>query len=105
MELAGELKAHLAGVENRIEKIKSRIVDDAEGRRQLTERFRLSQKYSQKDPWAERGWGGKEAKEFTPLMRIGGKANCIFSRRAAELGSLMTIARNCAPPCRGWSIC
>jgi nitrite reductase (NADH) large subunit len=55
-----------------LEKVKTRIVDDPEGRKILAERFYLSQKHFQKDPWAERGWGGKESKEFNPLLRISG---------------------------------
>jgi len=55
-----------------VEKIKECIVNDADGRRALADRFLYSQKFSQKDPWAERGWGGRESKEFTHLMRIGG---------------------------------
>ena len=57
-----------------LEIIKKQIVDDTDERARLAERFRHSQKFSQKDPWAERGWGGREAKEFTPLMRIDGIA-------------------------------
>jgi len=57
-----------------LERIKKHIVDDAEGRKAFAERFRISQKYAQKDPWAERGWRGKDAKEFAPLMRISGAA-------------------------------
>ncbi|UIJ46103.1 nitrite reductase large subunit NirB [Sphingomonas cannabina] len=37
--------------------IKSRIVEDDEGRRALTERFLHSQRFSQDDPWAERAAG------------------------------------------------
>jgi len=57
-----------------LEKVKAHVVDDAEGRRALAARFYHSQKFSQTDPWAERGWRGKETKEFSPLMRISGVA-------------------------------
>ncbi len=39
--------------------IKSRIVDDAGGREVLKERFHESQRYLQKDPWAERAAGAE----------------------------------------------
>ncbi|WP_343518062.1 nitrite reductase large subunit NirB [Sphingomonas sp.] len=39
--------------------IKSRIVDDAEGREALKERFLESQRHLQKDPWAERAAGAE----------------------------------------------
>ncbi len=46
--------------------IKSRILEDEEGRRALYERFKLGQKYAQVDPWKERA-EGKHAHEFRPL--------------------------------------
>jgi nitrite reductase (NADH) large subunit len=46
--------------------IKQRVVDDAENRKALYERFKYSQQFFQNDPWAERAQGG-EAHEFTPL--------------------------------------
>ena len=46
--------------------IKERILEDEEGRRALYDRFKLSQKYAQVDPWKERAEGG-QAYEFRPL--------------------------------------
>jgi nitrite reductase (NADH) large subunit len=40
-----------------LDAIKARIVDDAEGRAALAERFLFSQRFSQDDPWAERAAG------------------------------------------------
>ena len=47
--------------------VKEAIVDDAENRKALHDRFMLSQKVVQKDPWAERASGGVEAHEFERL--------------------------------------
>ena len=49
-----------------LEEIRLRVVDDAESRRALFERFTRAQRFSQTDPWAERAKGG-EAHEFAPL--------------------------------------
>ena len=49
--------------------VKAQVVDDAEHRRALADRFRLSQTVYQKDPWAERAQGA-EAQEFAPLADI-----------------------------------
>ncbi|HUL11838.1 MAG TPA: nitrite reductase large subunit NirB [Methylococcaceae bacterium] len=49
--------------------VKSRIVEDVEGRRALYERFLASQKTAQTDPWAERVQG-YEREQFEPI-RIG----------------------------------
>jgi nitrite reductase (NADH) large subunit len=46
--------------------IRQRIVDDAENRKALSERFRYSQRFAQSDPWAERARGA-DTHEFTPL--------------------------------------
>ncbi len=46
--------------------IKERILEDEEGRRALYDRFKVSQKYAQVDPWKERAEGG-QAHEFRPL--------------------------------------
>jgi nitrite reductase (NADH) large subunit len=46
--------------------IRQRIVEDAENRKALYERFRYSQRFAQSDPWAERALGA-DAHEFTPL--------------------------------------
>lgn len=52
--------------------VKEQVVEDAEGRKALSDRFVESQKYSQVDPWAERATGGVETNEFIPLKKIGG---------------------------------
>jgi nitrite reductase (NADH) large subunit len=57
--------------------VKQRIVDDAEGRKALTARFHTAQKYSQKDPWAERAAGGEahlhqHIAEIRPFAVVGG---------------------------------
>ncbi len=49
-----------------LDSIRDRAVDDADGRRGLIERFVVSQKYFQVDPWAERAQGA-DAAEFTSL--------------------------------------
>ena len=46
--------------------VKAQVVDDAERRKVLHERFKYSQQFAQIDPWAERAQGA-EAHEFTPL--------------------------------------
>ena len=53
--------------------VKESIVDDAEKRKQLAERFKFSQSVtrSQEDPWTERSTKGVDAHEFTPLKVIG----------------------------------
>jgi len=53
-----------------IDSVKAAVMDDAEKRRALFERFVLSQSYVQTDPWAERV-AGKDAHEFTPLAAFG----------------------------------
>ena len=45
-------------------------MDDAEQRKALYDRFVLSQKIVQKDPWAERATQGVESHEFTTLNSI-----------------------------------
>ncbi len=47
--------------------IKTQILDDADNRKALYERFKVSQKYAQIDPWKARAEGG-EAHEFTPVV-------------------------------------
>jgi nitrite reductase (NADH) large subunit len=49
--------------------VKEHIVDDEKNRKTLAERFYESQKYVQKDPWAERASGEVEAHEFQPLTQ------------------------------------
>jgi len=53
--------------------VKESIVDDAEKRKQLAERFKFSQEVtkSQEDPWTDRSIKGVDAHEFTPLKVIG----------------------------------
>jgi nitrite reductase (NADH) large subunit len=48
--------------------VKARIVEDAEGRRALHERFLHAQKFMQFDPWAERAPGAEAARPFTSLQ-------------------------------------
>ncbi len=50
--------------------IKAQVVDDAQRRRELAERFWHSQKFAQVDPWAERARGAARH-EFTPLKQVG----------------------------------
>ncbi len=49
--------------------IKARVVEDAENRRALAERFRRSQESAQIDPWKARAEGA-ERHEFTPLAML-----------------------------------
>jgi nitrite reductase (NADH) large subunit len=49
--------------------VKSRIVDDTEGRRALHRRFLESQRHAQVDPWAERASGAAKS-EFIPIKEI-----------------------------------
>jgi nitrite reductase (NADH) large subunit len=48
--------------------VKKRLVEDAAGRRTLRERFLFSQRFSQKDPWAERAQ--QPPAEYRPLKVI-----------------------------------
>ena len=50
--------------------VKQHLVDDADYRKALATRFAESQKYVQKDPWAERAIDGAEAHEFKPLKQV-----------------------------------
>ncbi|MBV9909749.1 MAG: NAD(P)/FAD-dependent oxidoreductase, partial [Hyphomicrobiales bacterium] len=52
--------------------IKAQVVEDVEKRRALHARFVLSQRFSQKDPWAERV-AGKDAHEFAPIADLAGQ--------------------------------
>jgi nitrite reductase (NADH) large subunit len=54
-----------------LERIRARVVDDADGRRALFQRFQESQRTAQVDPWRERA-EGTEAQDFVPLARLGG---------------------------------
>ena len=51
--------------------VKERVVEDAEGRSALHQRFLASQKFSQDDPWAERVEKGVDKHEFVPMKKIG----------------------------------
>ncbi|MBL8573323.1 MAG: NAD(P)/FAD-dependent oxidoreductase, partial [Hyphomicrobiaceae bacterium] len=55
-----------------LDKVRSVICDDGERRKALAERFRLSQRFAQVDPWAERV-AGFDAHEFAPLSLDGYK--------------------------------
>ncbi|MFV3129367.1 nitrite reductase large subunit NirB [Niveispirillum sp. KHB5.9] len=50
--------------------VKTRIVDDADNRRTLHERFLLSQRHAQVDPWAERAPGTTAARDFQALATV-----------------------------------
>ena len=50
--------------------IKEAILDDEENRKALYERFKISQKYAQVDPWKKRA-EGEYANEFTPIKVAG----------------------------------
>ena len=49
--------------------VKQRVVEDADSRKELADRFFYSQQFHQKDPWAERVQGA-EAHEFSPLADL-----------------------------------
>lgn len=49
--------------------IKARVVEDADSRRALAERFAESQRQAQTDPWAERA-AGSDTREFQPLAEL-----------------------------------
>ena len=51
--------------------VKENIVDNAQIRKELCERFLTSQKYAQKDPWEERASEGVQQHEFVSLKRVG----------------------------------
>jgi nitrite reductase (NADH) large subunit len=53
--------------------IKAQVVHDLDKRRALHARFVLSQRFSQKDPWAERV-AGKDAHEFAPIADLSSAA-------------------------------
>jgi nitrite reductase (NADH) large subunit len=52
-----------------LDTIKKQVMDDAERRKGLFERFAYSQKFAQIDPWAERVQG-KDAHEFNPMADL-----------------------------------
>ena len=51
--------------------VKEKMVEDADNRAVLYQRFLESQKYVQIDPWAERASEGVDQHEFTPIKKIG----------------------------------
>ncbi len=53
-----------------LDAVKAKVVEDAAGRAALAERFRLSQTYCQRDPWAERAPEQPEARVFAPLANL-----------------------------------
>lgn len=53
-----------------LDHIKQSIVENAELRAALYERFVFSQKYSQSDPWQERATGGVARNEFLPMAEL-----------------------------------
>ena len=53
-----------------IDRVRSRIVEDAGERRALHQRFLFSQSFVQTDPWAERATGGA-GHEYRVLAEVG----------------------------------
>ena len=53
-----------------MEEVRRQILHDADKRSAYFERFALSQKYAQVDPWSERV-SGKDKHEFRPMATIG----------------------------------
>lgn len=51
-----------------LDKIKQQVVDDAENRAALYDRFLFAQSFAQDDPWAARATGKVDAHEFTSLL-------------------------------------
>ncbi len=51
--------------------IQKKMVEDADNRKALYERFLQSQQFSQKDPWTERATDGVAQHEFTFLKEVG----------------------------------
>ncbi|MBV1695928.1 MAG: nitrite reductase large subunit, partial [Hyphomicrobiales bacterium] len=52
-----------------IDTVRAQVLDDKERRTALYDRFVLSQRYAQIDPWAERV-AGKDAHEFRPMADL-----------------------------------
>lgn len=52
-----------------VDTVRKQVLDDTERRAALYERFVISQRYSQIDPWAERV-DGKDAHEFAPIANL-----------------------------------
>ena len=53
-----------------MESIQATVVEDLARRKELNEAFIYSQKFSQKDPWAERAQGQVDAHEFAPIADL-----------------------------------
>ena len=53
-----------------MEHIQQRVVEDAESRKALAERFRFSQTIFQRDPWAERAKGAVDGHEFKAMAEV-----------------------------------
>ncbi len=49
--------------------VKAKVVDDAANRKALAERFLISQKPAQVDPWKARA-EGEQSYEFKPLAQV-----------------------------------
>ncbi|MAU41629.1 MAG: nitrite reductase large subunit [Kordiimonas sp.] len=54
-----------------LDHIKAHVVENEESRKQLYQRFLISQRYAQIDPWAERARDKVHAHEFSPLAQVG----------------------------------
>ena len=52
-----------------LDTIRQQVMQDAERRTALYDRFVISQKFAQHDPWAERAAGG-DAHEFRPMADL-----------------------------------
>ena len=53
-----------------LDHVKARVVEDAQSRRELAERFYYAQRFMQQDPWSERASEGKDSHEFAPIAEI-----------------------------------
>ncbi len=53
-----------------LDHIKQRIVEDADNRKALMDRFLHSQQYAQVDPWEERATGGVNEREYIPIKEV-----------------------------------
>ncbi|SDX44995.1 assimilatory nitrite reductase (NAD(P)H) large subunit precursor [Albimonas donghaensis] len=53
-----------------LDHIKERVVNDADSRKALADRFYYAQRFMQKDPWAERAAEGVHAHEFKPIAEV-----------------------------------
>lgn len=53
-----------------LDHVKARVVDDAEKRKALAERFTHSQQFAQTDPWEERSAQGVNREHYIPLKEV-----------------------------------